>query len=398
MAMSLVSQQAVLPVFVKNIGGGNIALGLIPVFWTFGFNFPQVFIASYAQSLPRKKGLLLRTAMGQRLPWLLMAFIAFFVLRSAGSTLALVLFFGLFTLAAVGGSLNLPVWFDLIAKLTPVKARGRLFAARSIGGALLGILGGAVVSYVLGTFSYPENFGILLLSAFVVMMLSYLFLTTLREETDSPSGHSRRDWRYILTAPVILRREREFRNYLVADGLLIVASMCNAFFAVHAIRKFGLSDAYAGMFTIAMMASMIVGSSIFGLLADRFGHKVNLVISSAATVVACMTALVATSAVAYLIVFVCSAATVALATISRLPLIAELCPEEHRATSVALANLVTSPCILFGIAGGWIADRAGYESVFILAGSFSLTALIWLVTRVREPRGGVLARVTPFPT
>lgn len=394
MAMSLVSQQAVLPVFVKNIGGGNIALGMIPVLWTFGFNFPQVLIASYAQRLPRKKGLLLRTAIGQRVPWLLLALFAFFVLDSNGTSLDLFLFFSLFSLAAIGGSLNLPVWFDLVAKLTPVQARGRLFAARSIGGALLGIVGGGVVSYVLGRFAYPVNFGILMLSAFVVMMMSYLFLVTLREEHESAGGPSRRDWRYVLHAPRILRAEHHFRNYLVADALLISAGMANAFFAVHALKKFGLPDSYAGTFTVAMMVSMIIGSSFFGVLADRFGHKINLIISAVAMFLACGTALIAPGVEVYLFVFVCSAATVALATISRLPMIAELSREGDRPTSIALANLVTSPFVLFGVAAGWIANRAGYETVFALAGACAVAALLWLLIRVREPRGNALSAVS----
>ncbi len=386
LAMSLVSQQAVLPVFVQHIGGGNVAVGLIPVLWTFGFNFPQVAIASYAQRLPRKKGLLLRTAMGQRIPWLLLALFSFFVIGSAGAAVTLGLFFILLTLAAVGGSLNLPVWFDLIAKLTPVRARGRLFGTRAIGGAVLGIGGGAAVSYVLGTFSFPANFGILFLAAFLVTMLSYLFLMTLREETDSPAGLSRRDWRYIFNAPRILRNEKNFRNYLVADALLISASMANAFFAVHALQKFSLTDAAAGTFTVAMMASMIVGSLGLGYLADRYGHKVNLMISAGATLFACGTAIVAPTVGIYLMVFVCSSATVAIGMISRLPLIAELCPEADRPTSVALANLVTSPFVLFGVAAGWIANTMGYEAVFVLAGLLSAFALVWLAVRVREPR------------
>src|SRR5512135_1839415 len=145
LALSLVSQQTVLPVYVRNLGGGNIAIGLIPVLWTFGFNFPQVFIVDYAQRVPRKKGLLLKTAIGQRLPWLLIAVASFYFTGHA----ALVLFFLLFALAAVGGSLNLPVWFDLIAKLTPLRRRGRLFAARSIAGAAAGLLGGGITTFIL---------------------------------------------------------------------------------------------------------------------------------------------------------------------------------------------------------------------------------------------------------
>ena len=390
LAMSLVSQQAVLPVFVRKIGGGNIALGLIPVFWTLGSNFPQVLIAPYAQKLPRKKTLMLRTGLGQRLPWLLLALYAFIILGRSSATTALFLFFLFYALAAIAGSLNLPVWFDLIAKLTPVQARGRLFAARSIGGALLGMFGGVVVSEVLGKFEYPTSFGILLLSAFLLTMASYMFLVSLREETDSPPPHARRDWRSLLSAQRILRAERRFRNYLVADALLIVAGIANAFLAVHALQKFGLSDSSAGTFTVAMMVSMIIGSAFFGFLADRFGHRINLVLSSAAMILACVLALLAPAVETYLLAFVCAAASTALVNISRLPLIAELCPEGDRPTFIALANLVTSPFILFGIVAGWLANSAGYEVVFAFTGACALAALIWLLLRVQEPRGEIV--------
>jgi MFS family permease len=386
LAMSLVSIQTVLPVFVKNIGGGNIAIGLIPVVWIFGFSFPQVFIASYTQRQSRKKALLLKTAIGQRIPWLLLAILSFFVLGHVSTGVALLLFFILYALAAVGGSLNLPVWFDLIAKLTPVKARGRLFAARAVTGSVLGILGGAVAAWVLGAMHYPESFTLLLFLSFLTMIVSYLFLTRLREESDSVAGTGRPDWTYILSLPRILRTERNFRNFLIGDAMLTSSTMANGFFAVHALQKFSLADAAAGTFTIAIMASMIGGSLFFGPLADRFGHRLNLQVSSLATLAACLVALLAPSAEVYVAVFIFSAANVASAGISRLPLIAELCPESQRATSVALANMVTSPFVLFGIVAGWIANVLGYNAVFLMAGLCAIAAFVWIGTMVAEPR------------
>ncbi len=388
LALTLVSQQTVLPLFVKKIGGGNIALGLIPVLWTLGFNFPQLIIAPHVQTLTRRKPLLLRTAIGQRIPWLLLGFFSFLIPGRFGSPAGLLIFFLLLTLAAIGGSLNLPVWFDLVAKLTPVKARGRLFAARSIGGALLGIAGGAAVSRILDGFAYPASFGILFFSAFGVMMASYLCLLALREEEEPVREHTASKFSGSFALLLSSPPGRNFRNYIVADALMIAAGMANAFFAVYGLEKFGLPDSYAGVFTVAMMVSMIAGSALFGLLADRFGHRINMIISASASIIACLAALLAPGVEVYLVVFICSAATVALATISRLPLIAELSPVALRPTSVALANVVTSPFVLSGIAAGWIADRAGYETVFVAASCISLAALAWLLLRVREPRRG----------
>ncbi|NIW78399.1 MAG: MFS transporter, partial [Calditrichae bacterium] len=76
-AMSFVSLGAVLPVFVKRIGGSNLAIGLIPVIWTIGFNVPQIFIANYTNKRLFKKKLQLKMALVQRFPWLLLAVISY---------------------------------------------------------------------------------------------------------------------------------------------------------------------------------------------------------------------------------------------------------------------------------------------------------------------------------
>ncbi len=63
LTMALVSQQTVLPIFVKRMGGSNVHIGLLPVLWTFGFNFPGIFVANFIRHFPRKKSIFLRTAM-----------------------------------------------------------------------------------------------------------------------------------------------------------------------------------------------------------------------------------------------------------------------------------------------------------------------------------------------
>src|SRR5262245_46502716 len=85
MAMSFVSLQTVLPVFVKKIGGSSVAVGLIPVLWTVGFNFPQIFVANFGQHFVHKKPLVLATAMLQRIPWLLLAVISYFMIDQTSS-------------------------------------------------------------------------------------------------------------------------------------------------------------------------------------------------------------------------------------------------------------------------------------------------------------------------
>jgi MFS family permease len=383
--LSFVSQQAILPVIVKNIGGGNIAVGLIPVVWTLGFNFPQMLIVPLARRTLGKKPLFLKTALIQRFPWLLLMLASYFVFDQVPADLGLLVFFLLFGLAAVGGSLNLPVWFDLIAKLTPVKQRGRLFGIRSIMGALLGIAGGTIAGEVLGRLTAPLSYTVLFGLALSALMTSYLFLLTLREpavvsvSSEQPAPHRPR-------AMEILRSNRNLRRFLVADALQVSSTMGIAFFAVHALSRFSLDDASAGTFTAIMMGSMIAGSLLFGPLADRYGHKLNLLVAALATLVSAVMALISPTPLVYSTVFVGVALSTGLVNISRLPLIAELAGETDRSAVIAVSNMCTSPFVFWGVLGGVIADAAGYEWVFVLAAVFALAALLWLALRVTEPR------------
>jgi MFS family permease len=390
-AMSLVSIQTVLPVFVRDMGGGNVAVGLIPVVYTLGFNFPQWFIAGYAQRQTRLRPLLLRTALGQRLPWLLLAAATYTVVGHVGTETAIPVFFFLLGLAAIGGSLNLPVWFDLIAFLTPVRRRGRLFGYRTILGALLGLAGGGVVTFVLQRYTYPDGYALLFLLCFAVMMVSYGCLVSLRETRPADQAPGSGKERVRLSPLKILRTAGNYRNYLVADALQTSASAGVAFYAVDATAKFSLPSAYAGIFTIIMMVGSITGSALFGVLADRHGHKLNLLVAAAATVAGSVAALVAPGIEVYSIAFVTASLTISLAMISRLPFLAEISPEAERPSRVAIASMLTSPFVLTGLVAGWVASWYGFAPVFIAAGGIALAAFFWLLFMVEEPRAGTAA-------
>lgn len=387
--LGFASRSTVLPVFVKNIGGEGIAISLIPVLWILGFNIPQIAIANYVGHVSPKKPLLLKTGLLQRLPWLLLAVVTFMWIEGLSPTIALPLFLILFTFAAAGGSLNLPVWFDIVSKITPVRMRGRLFALRTVIGGALGILAGWIVERVLATWAYPDSFGMLFGLCFAAMMISYVFICLLEEGNRVLPKKTLRYREYLRSLPDILRREANFRNFLIGESMLVAATMVEAFFVVDAIESFGLPDSYAGRFTAIIMLSMVVGTLLFGYLADRWGHRINMVLSAACMIVACAGALMADRVEVYYVVFVAAALTLGLRTISRLPIVAELCGEEDRPTYVALMNVVTAPFVVAGVGAGWVANEYGYDAVFAGAVLLSVAACAWLGLMVKEPRSGV---------
>lgn len=383
-ALSFVSVHTILPVLVRNIGGGNIAVGLIPVVWIVGFNAPQVLVAHRVQRQAFKKPLLLRTAMVQRIPWLFLALVMLWGVNRLSADLTLVLFFTVFAMAAVGGSLNLPVWFDLIAKLTPVTLRGRLLGLRMLGGSLLGVIGGWVSALVLASVAYPLSYALLFALAFAAMMISYVCLVCLREA--APSQQSAHLPVSLGTLVTTLRTQKAFRAFLIGDCLLTISMMGAAFYAVAGVQRFALSNAYAGTFTMVMMATTMAASVLIGAAADRFGHRMNLLIAAAAVLCGSVGAIVSSGVEAYMAVFVCAAVALTSAQVSRLPFLAELVHETDRPRLIAVANLVTSPWSLSWIVAGWLADTHGFTPVFVVAGLFAAASFLWNSRMVVEPR------------
>jgi len=186
--------------------------------------------------------------------------------------------------------------------------------------------------------------------------------------------------------PRILRAQQPFRTFLVADAMLIVAMVAEAFFSVSGLERFDLPEGHAGRFTMVIMISMVASNLFFGHLADRYGHKLNLLLAALFAATACLLAVTATSVTIYYVVFVLAAFTAALKHVSRLTIIAELCTPAERPTYVALTNMVTSPFILVGIFAGWVADKFGYNAIFVFSGIFAVAAAIWLLKLVQEPR------------
>jgi MFS family permease len=383
-AMTLISMTAVVPVLITQMGGSGIIVGLVPVVWALGFNLPQVLMAPYVEKRKDRKAILLRTALVQRVVWLLVAAVVLFVSYTSPVVGLTLLFLGL-ALSAICSSLNMPVWFDMIARVTPQELRGRLFATRSILAAIFGIAAGAIVALVLDGIRYPANFSLLFVLGFGVSMVSYYFLYVLRDDgqntrvVDAPEDMIRR-------LPGILKRDKNFRNFVIGDGLIVMALVAEAFYAVYAIDRFNLTPGVAGHFIIAMTATTVVASLFFGYLADTIGHRINLITASVMLLISCVLALAAPSVEVYYLVFVGSALTIGLRHISRLAIIVELCREEDRPTYIALANMMGAPFALFAIFAGWWADRVGYQIVFMLAAVCAFLAVVWLLFVFKEPR------------
>jgi len=387
-AISFISVSTVLPVFIQRIGGNAIAIGSVSVLWSLGLNLPQLLFIRFFHKEEKIKPAVLKTGLMYRFQFLVIAVVCFLFLGNLDVSVSVPLMLFLVFVTSVVGSTTGPPWFHFFSKTTPVKLRGRLLAVRWLIGSALGLLGGYLVSVILSSVIYPNNFALLFLICFVITMISFYFLNRIEEPLEEAPGSVKPASfkEILLRSKAILKENNDFKNFLVADALILMSLTASSFYAVYAVREFNLPTSYAGAFTMILMAGQLIGNFIFGYLADYSGHKINILILAACSAAASLCAVFANNILAYGIVFFFTGCTLALQGISRLALVVEMCGETERPIYIGLLNSITAPTILFGLVGGLLITVVGYVPVFLIYTLISLTAVFWLYKKVNEPR------------
>ena len=184
--MSFISSAVILPLYVSHFTSNPLLIGLIPFIATAGHLLPQLFVANAVERAPKKK--FFPATIGfflERLPIFLLAPAAY-ILAMEKPVLALVTFFVLYAWNCFGAGIIIVGWQDMIAKLIPVEKRGRFFGITNFIGNGTGILGALAVPFVLDRFTFPIGYVISFTVAAALILVSWIFLSLVRE----PAVHS----------------------------------------------------------------------------------------------------------------------------------------------------------------------------------------------------------------
>jgi MFS family permease len=385
--MTFASQSTILPAFAEHLGATNLVIGAIPALMTLGWFLPSLFAAPYTTTLPRKLPFVLRWTIWERVPFGVLALVAFF-LAPAAPGLSLVLFLVcLLAITGIGGLL-MPAWMDIVGRCVPTGMRGRFFAVSNLVGTLGGFLGGLGTTWVLGALAPPASYGVCFASAAIFVALSYVALVLVREPEApvAPMPLSLRAQARQLRA--LLRDDPNLAAYLVARAFAMTGNMASGFYTVHALRTLGAAEWQVGIFTTVLLVGQLAGTAVFGWLADHAGHRLVIMAGTAAAIVANGVALLAPPLETFTLVFALVGLQMAAVSVSSLNVLLEFAPTvAARPTYIGLGTTAVAP-MAFGapLAGGVLADRFGFPSVFGVAGLAGLIGLILLATRVRDPR------------
>ena len=385
--MSFISSTIILPLYVSHFTDNPILIGLIPFIATAGYLVPQLFSANAVERAPKKK--FFPATLGfflERIPIFLLAPTTY-MLAIGQPELALTTFFVLYAWHTFGAGVTIVGWQDMIAKLIPVNRRGRFFGITNFIGNGSGILGAVAVPIVLSKYDFPLGYVISFAIAAFLIFLSWVFLSLTREPAVYSSKPTVSQIDYLRSLPDILRRDRNFRIYLLSQIVFYVSGMATGFLVVYTVQTWNLPDAQASGFIVTMQIGLALANLFFGFLADRKGHKLNLEICMVLSFISLILAIIAPNFWWFFPIFFLRGAVNAANFISGISIVYEFTDAENRPTYIGLAN--TIPGIAGAIApliGGWLVGVISYQAMFII--SAVIGALSWVLLRfaVREPR------------
>ncbi len=388
LGISLVSRETIMPVLVSHLSDSKFAIGLIPATVTLGQYLPQLFSANYSERLTYKKPFVAFIGFfGERLPYLFIALAVWFLAVDSPRA-ALVLFFLFLGTAAFSAGYGTPAWYDMIAKVIPVKRRG-IWSGLGHGlGALIAVVALYFVALpVLDRLAYPLNFSVLFLLAFFAVTISWVGLVLTREPPSQKIKAIVPYRAYFRQLPGVLRRDKNYVRFLISRSTVQLGAMAGGFYIIYATERFSLAGPGIVFLTIASVSSIAVMNLVWGLVGDRYGHKLVLMLAALGLGLAALNALLAPNPTWLALTFVFLGAYAAADSVSGLNIILEFCAPEDRPTYIGLTNTLLAPVVtLAPLIGAWLASALGFQPMFAVALVASTSGALLLILWVREPR------------
>ena len=383
--ISFVSSSTMAPLFVSKLTTEPFVIGLVAVIAQSSWSLPQIFTANLVERLPRRKPVVINVGFFlERLPMWVLVLAAMVAVSSP--TLALVLFLFGYAWHGLGAGLIAPAWQDMIARCFPVARRGRFFGIATFIGTGMGAAGAILCTWILKTFPFSTSFVYTFTIAAAAMMVSWLFLSLTREPVPPVTAPRQSHRQFLGALPGILRRDHNFRRFLIARSLMVLGSLGTGFLTVSAIQRWHVPDSTVGIYTAVYLLGQTAGNLAFGFLADRFGHKLSLELGALAAVLAFTVASLAPAPAWMILVFALLGINLGSTLVSGVLVALEFSQPQRRPTYAGLTNTIIGlVAIVAPLLGAWLAS-VDYGWLFAVGAAFNLIALIAMRWWVKEPR------------
>lgn len=388
LAMGMVPLNTVLTYFISGYISQKWLIGLLSflnVLLTFS---PQILVSKKLERLRRIKPLMIVFAIVLRILWLLMG-LNVILLAVKNPVMFIILFYLLYSLIGLASAFTGITWLNFIVKIIPDNFRGRFFGIRSTISGVFEMLGALIMGILLKNLPSPFNYGVLFLTVFVLTSISLTVLSFSKEEEQA--REEREDWNesYLVRIRRVLKEDRNFTNYLFSVLFIgALGKMPFAFQIIFAKERLGISTLEVSYATFVLLAFQTVGYLTWGIIGDKKGYKLTLMISAVVFLPSLMFTFLMSSRLVFYISIALFGIAQSARNVNENNLAINLCRNSNdQPLYIGLRNLLMGPAFaLIPLLAGLLLDYLGSPPLFIFSAIFMVAGLYLLARSVKEYR------------
>ncbi len=366
-AMTFLSINAIITYFLSNLGASTFEIGLSNALVSIGAFVSQPVFAKMVMNLSYKAGTFVKILLTQRIFFFLFVLTIPFVSVSHPRAMVVLFLICWAIFSSFVGSYG-PFYTSLLAKLIAEQKRGRLRGFSGGLGNLLALGSAFFAGYLLKEVAYPYNYTIIFVIGSLLLILDALDFALLKEEPDQIVPIQMNYFQYFKYIPEILR-EKGFKKIVLGFSFLMISQVSLAYYVLYAVREFAAKAPEIALFTALTGLINIVGSILFGLLADKFGHRFILLAAALSGGIGGLAVVGFHQLWAVYAGFALTTLCMGGYNISSIILIIDSVNREKLPMCVSVNTLITlivSSVVTLG--GGLLVDRVSFQAIFIIAG------------------------------
>jgi MFS family permease len=385
-ALGFGSFTTIVPLFVSQLTDSAILIGLAPAIHTIGWQLPQLFTTNRIRRLSRYKPMVLAMTIHERLPFLGLALLAWF-LTDLDPVVALMLVFAMLVWQGFGGGFTGNVWQSMIAKIIPSSWRGGFFGVQMAAVNLLASGTAVAAGWILDLYDSPTDFALCFALASLGMIISFGFISATREDAHPPfipSGSRPKLWDDVKR---ILTSDTVFKRFLTIRLIYQLGLVAFSFYSVYVFEELGVSATQVGLLTGLLIFGEVIINPIFGALGDRKGHWLVLFIGTLAALASTILAGWVTSIPVWFVIFALAGIAYVVAWTTTMVLTLGFGDVAQQATYIGLSNTLLAPATLVSpFLAGWIIQSSGYTTMFRASAAIFLIATLLSLSLLRNEK------------
>lgn len=370
LAEKIISPNLTLAWILSFLSAPVFLIGMLVPIKDVGSLLPQLIVSGKIRSFSIRKNFWTISALVQSFCMLLSGLLVYLYPNQNFTAYLIVFLLLIFSIASGIGSVSFK---DVTGKTIPKGQRGQMLSYRSTFGGILALIAGLILVFFIQGKNSSLTYSLLFVLAGILWFFAAILFYKIQEEPGSTKG-GRSPINEIKEGFSIIKKDTNFRNFLITRALLMAIPLLQPFYVVLANKYSEDNWKNLGFLIIISSVAQIISSPIWGRLSDKSSLLVLRLASAIALfgIAYAIYILLSDQEFSFywiLPLFFINALAYAGARLSRKTYLVDYSPEDDRPTYVAMASTVIGLFTLITASFGLITEQFGllYQFLFFAA-------------------------------